>query len=333
MPAAEIRGITLVDLPTIRRLCGQNIILHNELGFTRDVCGTNSPTVSNIIFPRSLYTYMMKVGDQPVVGQLQHVPENDNAYLVYLATEAPSETSDDVWFHVLDALAREAGKQHSHHLIAEVAISHPMYEVMRQCGYAVYSRQTIWRHEPVSTMPEDEGLPVTKVVAEDWWGIQALFSNTIPPMLQRVMIPPDDMQGFVYRKQQQVEAYIAISEGRLGVYLVPYVHPDAMDEFIPLLRTVITQTKQAYKVPIYVCIRGYQSWLENRMVDHDFVPGLEQALMVKHMAAGVQKTSFQPVQVKGKLDTVPPTSSISIYTDNYRYTEEDEVIYEQTNHG
>ena len=37
---------------------------------------------------------------------------------------------------------------------------------------------------------------------------------------------------------------------------------------------------------LYICVRGYQGWLENAMLDLGFDPWLEQAVMVKHLTAG-----------------------------------------------
>ena len=167
---------------------------------------------------------------------------------------------------------------------------------MRHAGYAVYSRQVIWKHDPIPDAASPN-LTVNAETADDQTGIAALLGCTIPRIMQSVMGPSADMHGLVYRKSGVIDAYIAYSEGKHGVYLLPYLHPEALDEARDIMAAALLQIDRCRRLPIYVSVRGYQGWLENAMRDLGFAPWLEQAVMVKHLTAGVRQTSFAQVRI------------------------------------
>jgi hypothetical protein len=118
MAAPDTRAITLVDIPLLRRLSSSSVILDSELSLTRDARGAKSALLSAILFPRGVYTLVARSETQPVIGQFRYRPEDLNAHIVYLAP-GMEETGDDdtVWLHILDAMAREAGKHGAHALV------------------------------------------------------------------------------------------------------------------------------------------------------------------------------------------------------------------------
>ena len=91
------------------------------------------------------------------------------------------------------------------------------------------------------------------------------------------MGPSADMEGLVYRKDGQVEAYVAYSEGKHGVYLLPFLHPEVLTEAPDIAAAALQKIERCRKLPVYISVRGYQGWLENAMLDLGFSPWLEQA--------------------------------------------------------
>ena len=292
----EPHAMKLLDLPLMLRLKQNAIVLHSELGLTEDARGQNSALLSSIVFPRGLHTLMGHVNDKTVGGQFRHRSGEANAHLVYLAPTLDDDEDDTVWLHMLDAMAAQAGKNGAQTLVGEVELSHRLFETMRRAGYAVYSRQVVWTHSPISDA-EAPNLTVTAETDDDHSGIAALLGCSIPRMMQTVMGPSADMQGLVYRKSGVVDAYIAYSEGKHGVYLLPYLHPETLDDASDIMAAALLQIERCRRLPIYVSVRGYQGWLENAMRDLGFSPWLEQAVMVKHLTAGVRQTSFQQVRI------------------------------------
>jgi len=292
----EAHAIKLRDLPLTLRLKQNAIVLHSELGMTEDARGQNSALLSSIVFPRELHTLIAQLDGKDVVGQFRYRPGEANAHIVYLAPTLDDDEDDTIWLHMLDAMAEQAGKNGAQTLVGEVELSHRLFETMRRAGYAVYSRQVIWRRPPLAA-PAADGMMVSSETEADQIGISALLGCTIPRILHTVLEPSTDMAGLVYRKDGQVEAYLAFSEGRHGVYILPFLHPEVLSDAAPIVAAAMQRIDRCRKLPSYVCVRGYQGWLENAMLDLGFNPWLEQAVMVKHLTAGVRQTTFESVKL------------------------------------
>jgi hypothetical protein len=302
----DTRTMTLVDLPLVRRLTGCGTVLDSEMGLTRDARGPNSFLLSSLLFPRGIYTLVARSDEQqPVVGQFRYRPDDPMAHIVYLAPTLDDDTEDTVWLHILDAMTREAGKRGAHSLVAEVEVSSTLFETLRHSGFATYARQTIWKHEPLNLNTADVEVRLENETNNDQIGITALIASIVPTMLQQVAAPHSDMDGLVYRKNGRIEAYIAVSEGTQGVYLLPFMHPDVTSEAAEIITAAIAKMNRASKVPVYVCVRSYQNWLHDVMHALNFEAWVEQAVMVRQIAAGIRHTGFAKIQVRGTVETTP----------------------------
>lgn len=305
----DARSVSLVDLPLVRRLSDNGIMLHSEIGLTQDARGQNTALLSRILFRRSLHTLVARSDERLVLGQFRYNPDDFNAHIVYLAPRLEAHHENTVWLNILDALAVDAGKHGAHTLIAEVEPNSYLFETMRCAGYAVYMRQHIWRHGPAHF---DSPLSLAEETANDQIDILALINNTVPQLLHQIAAPSADMSGLVYRRQSRIEGYVAISEGKQGIYLLPYIHPDAMDQAVDILAAALQHTRRAHKVPVYVAIRSYQDWLDTPLHALGFDDWLEQAVLVKHLAARLHQANFSNVKIKTALETargiLPPAS-------------------------
>lgn len=290
---SDTHALKFSDLPLMLRLKQSAIVLHSELGLTEDARGQNSAMLSGIVFPRGLHTLLAHVDEKDVVGQFRYRQGDANAHIVYLAPTLDEREDDASWLHMLDAMAAQAGENGAHTLVGEVELSHRLFETMRRAGYAVYSRQVIWRREPLASVPDPADLTITPESADDEIGIAALLGCTIPRIMQPVMGPSAEMQGLVFRQNGQIEAYLAYSEGKQGVYVMPFLHPEVLGKAPAIIAAALMRIDRARKLPLYICVRGYQGWLENAMLDLQFAPWLEQAVMVKHLTAGIRQTSFE----------------------------------------
>lgn len=317
----DTHEMKLLDIPLMLRLKQNAIVLHSELGLTEDARGQNSALLSSIVFPRGLHTLVAHADDQDVVGQFRYRNDDTNAHIVYLAPTLKDDEDDSIWLHILDAMAQQAGKHGAQTLVGEVEVSHRLFETMRRAGYAVYSRQVIWQHRPIKDDTQPPVIKLTEETRDDQVGIASLMGCTIPGILQTVMGPSTDMEGFVYRKDKRIEAYIAYSEGKHGVYLIPYLHPDVLSDASDIIAKAFLMIDRSRKVPIYVSVRGYQGWLENAMLDLNFTPWLEQAVMVKHLTAGVRQASFSSMKLSAnRVNQVAPTMRMININDNQKDT-------------
>ena len=304
----DTHALKLRDLPVMLRLKQNAIVLDSELGLIEDARGQNSALLSSIVFPRGLHSLLGHIDGQDVVGQFRHRQGDANAHLVYLAPTLAEDEDDTIWLHMLDAMAEQAGRNGAHTLVGEIELSHRLFESMRRAGYAVYSRQVIWRRGALEPGFEAPDTTIAVETDADELGISALLACTIPRILQTVLEPSAEMSGLVYRKEGQVEAYLAYSEGRHGVYLMPYVHPEVLSEAADIVAAALVKIERCRKLPVYICVRGYQGWLENGMRDLGFNPWLEQAVLVKHLTAGVRQASFGRLQLNARGRQKPATN-------------------------
>lgn len=299
----ETRHVTLVDIPLVRRLADDCTVLDSEMCFTRDVTGPNGTLISSILLPqRGWHTLISRSDTDQVVGQFRLRHDEPHAHIVYVAPGLDYQ-ADTAWLHVLDAMAREAGRQGAHAIIAEVNENEPLFETMRNAGYAVYARQEVWQRLPDHVMTYTNAVELREATADDEFEVQSLLTSTVPSLVQQYAAPPSDMDGLVYRPVERIEAYIAVAEGRHGVYMIPYLHPDTMSVAPAIFRAALRQIDRARKVPVYVSVRRYQDWIVEALAETGFHPITNQAVMVKHITAGVRHATFRSLE--SQLERVP----------------------------
>jgi hypothetical protein len=182
---------------------------------------------------------------------------------------------------------------------------------MRTASYSIYARQEIWQFMPEAARLPERQADIVEATETDWLEIQVLYANIVPRLVQQIPDLPGDGHGLVYRRNDRIEGYIAVAEGKSGVYLMPHLHPDIFDEAPAIITAAVTRYHRGGKLPVYVRVRRYQDWLDDALIDLGFECRARQAVMVKHIAAGVRTTTFVPLH--RKLDVVsspvkPPTS-------------------------
>lgn len=302
----ETRAVTLVDLPLLLRLGDKVTALDNEFEYAHHLFVPNSTLVTDVLLPqRGAHTLVSRRGKQPVVGQFRMRADSPYAQVVYLAPNLKDACGDDTpWLHILDAIAREAGKHAARALLAEIDESHDLFETLRGAGYAVYARQQIWRRAPGNPFPGASEAPLYEVRA-DAYEVQTLINQTVPPILQQLVAPPPHAEGWVYRHQGQTLAYATVCGGKNGVYMLPYLRPEAVDQVELIFNALIKQIYQMGKRPVYLCVRRYQSWITGVLERMRFEPGPEQAIMVKHLASRVQRPMFRPIEEELQALAIP----------------------------
>lgn len=313
MSDSDIHAAKLVDIPLIRRLTEKGTILDSELRCTREVTGPQSVLLSSIL-PRNTYTMVGHAGRQRVVGQFRVRGDERTAQIVYVAPELCDNRKDTAWLHLIDAMAAEAGKRSVHMLMAEVDEDSRLFMTMRTAGFAVYARQEIWRRDPAPLpFPFMNPAELRESRESDLNAIQSLYSTIVPRLVQPVAMPPDDSVGYVYRRDDKLQGYVAVSTGRTGIYISPLLHPDILyRDATAVLAGVLGRIGRVDRLPVYICVRRYQDWLEDSLTELGFTSSQPQALMVRHIAAGVRQAAFTPLEqaLEGMPQIVrPPTRS------------------------
>jgi hypothetical protein len=300
----ETRAVQLVDIPLVKRLVENGTVLDSEVAFTRVANSPRSALFSSFFLPqRGLHTLVARQDRHHVVGQFRLRNDESHARIVYLAPGLAHDADNTIYLHLLDAMAAEAGRRGAQTLTAEVDEYLHLFETMRISGFAIYARQEIWQRYPDEPVDLPDDVELTEETDADTHGIQLLYSNIVPRLVQQIAIPPSDSRGLVYRKNDRVEGYLAVSEGRYGIYIMPYLHPDVFSDAASVIAAAVRTCGHSGRVPIYVSVRRYQDWLEDALLDLGFEPFTRQAVMVRHIAAGIRSAAFAPLH--HRLEAIP----------------------------
>ncbi len=312
----DTRIATMLDVPVLRRLTSSGMVLDAEIGVTRYAQSGHTLSLPSLL-SRGLYTMLARVEQQHAMGLFRYRPEDLIAHIVYMAPELEPGADTTLWLHLLDGMAREAGRNGAHTLIAEVEPESPLYEVLRAARFGAYARQTIWRHDPVEASDDEPLYLLDEEENGDQIGIMALIASSVPTMVQQIALPHSELNGLVYRRDGRIMAYIGVAEGKHGVYLLPCLHRDVMDEAETILQSALLQIERAVKVPVYVVVRMYHAWLNGVLENLDFEEWLEQVVMVKQITAGIKHPGFARVAVNGHVEVQPYTmNSVSLVAEH-----------------
>jgi len=300
MKPPEIHEARLVDLPLVRRLAEDGIVLDSELLCTRETMGASNVILSHLLPQRGVTTLVGRVGDQRSMGQFRLRSEGHLAQMVFIAPTPPPGSKDTPLLHLLDAIAFEAGKRGAHMVMAEVDVDSPLFETLRTANFAVYARQEIWQwagdEDLLNTIVP---VPLDDLRGEDEIEINALHAAVIPSLIQPVAAPSPDSGGWVYRRDGRLQAHIAFVEGRNGGYVMPFIRPELSGQEVKRIfagvvsfANTMAKTRRTARTPIYVCVRRYQQGLEPALEALGFEPVKPQAVMVRHIAVGIRHPQF-----------------------------------------
>ncbi len=293
----DTRNLSIVDILRAKQLTEAGAVLDAQVRCTSSEAGLNTALISSMIPLTSRHTLVARVGAQRVVGQFYITQDGKIARLVYLAPGLEERTPDDAWLLMLDAIAQEAGRRGAHVVTGEVDEDTHLFKTMRQSGFAVYARQKLWVIQPKQLhVHAVDGVTVQRATEDHTARIYALYRRMVPRLLQQVSQPPS-MNGFVYMEGNEVVGFVNLSEGRDGVMLTPYIDPRARATSDDILQAVLAALDTGKRV-ITVRVPRHQGWLGSSLEALGFACAAEQAVMVRHIAAGVHSVGFRSLEEK-----------------------------------
>lgn len=272
------RALDLLDLPTLHRY-------RNEaLGFdaTRAVTRGNPLGAMGLMAyidpTRHMYAAISDDGNRPsLLGGVFQARGETFAKLLYLAPV--SRLEDPALPALLENLAAEAGSWGAFQVIAEVDENCPAFPSLREAGFSVYAWQRMWDVSEFTGSEDAEGWQRASSIHLP--GIQSLYQQIVPPLLQPVEQMPRQPAGFIC--SEDLKCYVSYSSGAYGIALHPLIHPEAT-RVRDKLFALVSQLPNRRNRRVYVCVRSYQAWLENVLADLGGSAGPRQAVMVKHLA-------------------------------------------------
>jgi hypothetical protein len=252
----------------------------------------------------------------PFLGQLSYTLGNSYARLTFLAPEDNLEQTEVSEFS--DFIAFQAGKMGAFHILADVDECSNAFELLHRAGFAIYARQRIWR---LDGQDRGEGglaswLPIR---SKDIIPVRSLYCNVVPGMVQQVEpLPKKDIKGSVCYSNADLLAFVEIKSGRNGIWIQPFMSPDA-DDIEGYLAPLVKELQTRRNRPVFICVRSYQSWLETALEAIGAYAGPSQAVMVRHLTVARPVSQKFPVTaINGK--RVEPTTSI-VQLDGNHYAE------------
>ncbi|HEX3049477.1 MAG TPA: hypothetical protein VHP83_02400 [Aggregatilineaceae bacterium] len=290
MNRSEPRLMTPLDLALVRRVVGQSMLpLDMVTELTRGIRGLEDALLSAVPLADLGAPTLVYRNDHAFVGQFRHRMGESVAQLTFLSPEPHDSGSIHSWMRLLEGIVQEAGKRGAHSVNAEVDENHPAFVAFRMSGFAVYSRQVILRREP-GPLPKGDPTLVRPEHPHDSIAINTLYANTVPRLLQQAEpLPGPACDGLVYEREGQIAGYLAVTEGKSGVVIKPYFHPEVYDQASAIILSALTYIPRAERLPVYLYARAYQDWLRGMLEQVEFETWAHQALMVKYTLVRLER--------------------------------------------
>jgi hypothetical protein len=280
-----IRSFAWRDLPLLYRYRKRGIFLDSALALTRGPMLVPAGALLSYLAPATgIFTYLCDQGKNkktPLLGQVRHSSGSSAARLSFVAPENMLETTNLP--SMLDQVTYRLGTRGAFHVLAEVDDSLKAFEVLRQAGFAIYARQSIWVLK---------GMPAVETEQDDWRlcrvedlnAVIGLYNDLVPGLVQQIEPPPKNhVHGLLCCEDGEIKAYVELRYGKRGIWAQPFVHPDSHG-FAGRLMSLLEYLPNRRSRPVYVCIRSYQSWLEGAIQGAGAVEVVRQAVMVRHLA-------------------------------------------------
>lgn len=281
----NVRSFDWRDLPVLHRYRTQCLFLDSAQVLTSGpIFAPKGAVLSSLSSATGIFTYLATEESEDhalLIGQVTHASGQGSARLSFLAPDSPLPAA--LLSAIVETMAVQIGGRGGLHILAEVDSEHPLYERLRQVGFGVYARQRIWRLEGSPTGQTLSGLRRAQA-SRDTAAIRFLYANLVPGLVQQVEPPPANrLQGMVLYKGNELLVYVEIRYGARGIWVQPFVHPDAESVAAPLMR-MLRDLPYRRGRPVYICARSYQSWLEPVIADLGAEPGAPQAVLVRHLS-------------------------------------------------
>lgn len=311
-----IRPFNLRDLPLVHRLSEQGVSLHTESALIKNLHPTRGALFSLVGGDFPTYVWKSERGDVAGFIQLYLEEDSTHANVLYLSSTAgngraepsPKEShtngtaeksssppviiNENAWLPLLDQAVVEAGQRGIHSLVAEVDETGEALPVLRRAGFVVYTRQDIWiLHTDAEILSASPAKILNSRQAIDDWEIQLLYANTVPRLVQLVepMPPLHNGAGWVLREEDELAAFVHVHNGSMATWMRLFIHPNAEAQAEEIITAVLQQNRPNSSLPVYCCVRRYQSWVQGALERTGFTLWGSQAVMVKHIVQHAQK--------------------------------------------
>jgi len=185
---------------------------------------------------------------------------------------------------MIDFLGYHACEENAFNLLAEVEDAHPLYEILRKSGFAVYGLESLWRLQPsANNEGEATSSSWSPAVPTDEVAMRSLYQNLTPPVEQSAEFFQSNLSDrLVHRADEEITAWVEYRTGPLGIYLIPVIHPSIHDPKDLLM--ALSERFSRFGRPLYLQVRSHQSWLQPSLTELGAQSTGQYTLLVKHLA-------------------------------------------------
>jgi hypothetical protein len=218
---------------------------------------------------------------EALLGQVLHANGRPFARFSYVTPATAVQSG--LLTRLVEHVVKDIGEKGATHLLAEVDEEDHAFEALRKAGFATFARQRIWQF--TSELGQENGQPQWEAgTRKDLISVRSLYANLVPGLVQQVEQPPlQHLRGMVLRQRNELLAYVDIHYGPRGILLQPFIHPN-LEDVAGSMKNLLSFLPYRRSRPVYLCIRSYQSWLEQAIEDLGAEAGPRQAVMVRHLA-------------------------------------------------
>ncbi len=303
-----IRPFDLRDLPLVSQLEHQGIPLHTEFALTRQPRPLQSALAGffSLNSRHGLRTYILREEDDEAQHcgfvQLRECEPGQHGIITYIAPNLQANDHGvEVWGHLLDYAAAQAGRLGVQHLIAEAAEDSDAVEALQRAGYAIYLRQDILRLKRTRLTISAE--PILRPgESRDEWDVQQLYMNTVPRLAQQAEGLPrlsrtGAVRSYVMEDRQEIVAYLQIRRGPDGAWFKVFVHPRAEMKAAAVIEYGLSLIGSNWNAPIYCGVRRYQEWLHRPLESLGFELFGSTVVMVKHLVSLISEPELDRMKI------------------------------------
>ncbi len=299
MPPFHVRPFDWRDLPALHRYRDENVFLDTSLVLTRGPLILQGAMFSFIASSMGVFTFTIRedndgrASGDPVIGQFIHFSGSPFSHLTMLSPGSALDTQSVQ--DLVEYMMALSGERGAMRLLAEVNESSLAFEALRRGGFAVYTRQRIWRLTGRPAGISEKSITWRQAGLQDELPVRVLYNNLVPGLVQQIEpFATQRPRGMVYYDHDNLLAFVELKYGHRGIWAHPFVHPDAEDMACHFL-DLLSKIPNRHSRPVYVCIRSYQAWLETAVEELGAEAGPRQAVMAKQLAVHHKAARFATI--------------------------------------
>lgn len=278
------------DISMLSRYRNQGVYLYSALVLTRGSLLIPSAMLSSLAPGMGVFTSVCENnedGEEPLIGQAIQSQGSPLVQMTFLAPR-PALAGRDL-STLIEYMVAQAGERGALRLLADVEEHSEAFEPLRKLGFAIYSRQRIWKFKH-QINGDSQTISWRNATEQDNIPVRALYNNITPGLVQQAEnFPAEHLRGMVYWKGDNLLGYAEFKYGHKGIWVQPLIHPD-IQNLTEILSGLLQNIHNRYARPVYVCVRTYQSWLDAALEELGAESAPPQAVMVKHLAATSKQT-------------------------------------------